>query len=574
MGNYFASLPYINSRYQPENNNLMATEIAVHVDEPRVPKITNYLNVVDASTVLAVNALQNEYKKDSSVIMKLWNRLYNFNTTPFAPCATHLIEESSRTISLEENSQLNSVKSKREGCWKNEREAESDCFISFRFNSKRSPKDCLKYTPPDTINVSQENSSVKTTCERSWKNGFEALSDDINNFRLNSKGYQRPQAQDYIKGSQNRPLSNFIFQRLDSGIEDPPYPCKTRTQIDLDSSYFTRVIRMADNQESCLLSGDLMFGTGTTQGYHKSISFFIDIRDPLKQKPLGEEYKFSACSECDSMFSDKCSESYLEDYLEGDFIVFEESSSDEEDGSYGFNFIPRNTCTPVGLSCSVSANSTVKTCFDISMDTSLYANKNPRKPSKESTVSVKIGIRRGGNDKTQHESSILRNNSCNASGCADLMDFSTNEVDSELAYISRLKTSITSFDVCTINEKKPTIFPNSNSSSAGGDECTLSNPNCTSEMTSKMNSSKSKTSAFVVCTTKKKKSQKKVCFEKDEDLVVVHQMRHWDFAYRDARKGTWELTAVDRCRFWRRIKELEFILSPCLRRKLEVIQNT
>lgn len=43
---------------------------------------------------------------------------------------------------------------------------------------------------------------------------------------------------------------------------------------------------------------------------------------------------------------------------------------------------------------------------------------------------------------------------------------------------------------------------------------------------------------------------------------VVHTMRTWDFAYRQARKGEWEMAARDRERFKKRIKETEAILCP------------
>ncbi len=524
MGNYFASLPYINSGHQTENNNRMDTNIPVK--EHRVPKISNYLNDVDS--ILSVNKLQSECNKDSSVILKIWNRLNNLCTSPFAPCTTNLIEESSQIISLEENSQINSA---RKNSWTKDGEAELDHLISFRLNSQRYRKDCFRYITPIT--------------PTSWKNECEEESGFIN-FILNSKRYQTPQAQDYVQRSQDRPLPSFSFQRLDSGIEeDSIYTCTTRTQIDWDSLYLT-MKRTVDCEESC--RDDLMCGTGRTQGYHKSISFFIDIRDPLKQKPLDEEYLL-ASSECDSMFSDMCSESSNEDYLDDDFICFEESHSEEQDGCQ-FSFT-LNTCTPAELSCSVSANST--TCFDISMDTS--SNKNRGKPNKESTMSVKIDVRPGGTGKT-HESPILINNSSNDSGCAE---FSIHEFASETTYMNRVKTSTSSFAVCT------------NSCIIDDDECTLIKSNYTSEVTNKNKSSKLKNSSFEP--TEKKKSQKKVCFQKDEDLVEVHQMIHWDFAYREARKGNWEVAAVDRCRFWRRIKELELILSPCLRRKLGLVEN-
>ena len=38
----------------------------------------------------------------------------------------------------------------------------------------------------------------------------------------------------------------------------------------------------------------------------------------------------------------------------------------------------------------------------------------------------------------------------------------------------------------------------------------------------------------------------------------------WNFAYKQARKGTWEADALDRLRFQKRVKELDQILTPVL----------
>lgn len=48
----------------------------------------------------------------------------------------------------------------------------------------------------------------------------------------------------------------------------------------------------------------------------------------------------------------------------------------------------------------------------------------------------------------------------------------------------------------------------------------------------------------------------------------VHVMRMWDFAYRQARKGEWEMAARDRERFRKRIEETEKILKPVFERDL------
>uniref|UniRef100_A0A182RQF9 PP1c_bdg domain-containing protein n=1 Tax=Anopheles funestus TaxID=62324 RepID=A0A182RQF9_ANOFN len=49
---------------------------------------------------------------------------------------------------------------------------------------------------------------------------------------------------------------------------------------------------------------------------------------------------------------------------------------------------------------------------------------------------------------------------------------------------------------------------------------------------------------------------------------VVHVMRAWDFAYRQARKGDWEMAARDSERFRKRITDLEPVLGPALQSAL------
>ncbi|XP_053673243.1 uncharacterized protein LOC128723514 [Anopheles nili] len=49
---------------------------------------------------------------------------------------------------------------------------------------------------------------------------------------------------------------------------------------------------------------------------------------------------------------------------------------------------------------------------------------------------------------------------------------------------------------------------------------------------------------------------------------IVHVMRTWDFAYRQARKGDWEVAARDSERFRKRIAELEPVLAPALQSAL------
>jgi hypothetical protein len=547
----------MNSWYQGENNNMMDTNGGVGVKEHTVPKISSYLNSVD--TVLAVNQLQNECKKDSSVVLNLWNKLNSY-TLPFAPCKTNLLEQRSQVITLPGNKQIDSAS-------KDFRNKERDSELDFRLNSQQSSKGCLEYIRPIRpvlTSFFEENRPVtflKQTCERSWKKKCETES-DFTYFFLNSKQYQETEDPNCIEQCQNRPPANFSFQRLDSGIEDPVYPRRTRCQIDLNSKhlidscfvdssfhctsqidldrlYISTMIRTAANRTACLGKD----GMGGVDRIRKSISFFIDIRDPLEQKPLGEKYKFLVCEECDSMFSDKCSDSYDDDddYSDDDFIFFHESSSEETDGC-GFNFT-LNTCNPAELSCSVSANSTSR--FDISMNTSVHQNSG--NANKESCVSLKIGVRPGGIGQTSDSHKL---NSSDADECVDCDEFT-----SEITYTGSLKTFAGSFCVSN-NSSESDVSPVRNSYHE------VTNGNLPSDL---------KTTP---CHTEKKKSRKKVCFQKDDDLVKVHQMVHWDFAYREARKGTWELEAVDRCRFMRRIHELEEILSPCMRRKLELIQNT
>lgn len=65
-------------------------------------------------------------------------------------------------------------------------------------------------------------------------------------------------------------------------------------------------------------------------------------------------------------------------------------------------------------------------------------------------------------------------------------------------------------------------------------------------------------------TVTENKSKKHVQFKQEPELVAVHSMVAWDFAYRQARIGPWERAAVDRLRFQKRIQELEDVLAPVL----------
>ncbi len=65
------------------------------------------------------------------------------------------------------------------------------------------------------------------------------------------------------------------------------------------------------------------------------------------------------------------------------------------------------------------------------------------------------------------------------------------------------------------------------------------------------------------CTT----AMKRVSFKPDKELVEVHTIIAWEYAYRAARRGPWEQYARDRCRFRRRIDSVSTVLEPCLTAK-------
>lgn len=77
-----------------------------------------------------------------------------------------------------------------------------------------------------------------------------------------------------------------------------------------------------------------------------------------------------------------------------------------------------------------------------------------------------------------------------------------------------------------------------------------------------------------VKTASQDKRKKKVCFKPDHELAVVHPMIVWSFAYRQARKGTWEVDALDRLRFQRRVEEVDKILTPVLLAKIEEVNHS
>ncbi|KAK3576142.1 hypothetical protein CHS0354_016299 [Potamilus streckersoni] len=65
--------------------------------------------------------------------------------------------------------------------------------------------------------------------------------------------------------------------------------------------------------------------------------------------------------------------------------------------------------------------------------------------------------------------------------------------------------------------------------------------------------------------TKQELNRRKVHFANDKNLVTLHPMIAWSYAYATARKGPWEEYARDRNRFQRRIQETECILAPILK---------
>jgi len=71
-------------------------------------------------------------------------------------------------------------------------------------------------------------------------------------------------------------------------------------------------------------------------------------------------------------------------------------------------------------------------------------------------------------------------------------------------------------------------------------------------------------SASSHCKFNNNKQEKKVRFAEGKELAKVHEMVAWDFAYRSARRGQWEMLARDSARFKARIKNTEALLAPIL----------
>lgn len=72
-------------------------------------------------------------------------------------------------------------------------------------------------------------------------------------------------------------------------------------------------------------------------------------------------------------------------------------------------------------------------------------------------------------------------------------------------------------------------------------------------------------------TVSRQTSKKKVHFKPDSELAIVYPMIVWNFAYKQARRGTWEADALDRLRFQKRVKELDEILTPILLARKEKV---
>ena len=68
------------------------------------------------------------------------------------------------------------------------------------------------------------------------------------------------------------------------------------------------------------------------------------------------------------------------------------------------------------------------------------------------------------------------------------------------------------------------------------------------------------------CSQSSPKTRKSVSFKPDSELVKVHLMVKWQYAYRACRGGPWEQMARDRDRFRARIEHTAKILNPCLRK--------
>lgn len=67
-------------------------------------------------------------------------------------------------------------------------------------------------------------------------------------------------------------------------------------------------------------------------------------------------------------------------------------------------------------------------------------------------------------------------------------------------------------------------------------------------------------------------ARRHVTFKPDSELVVVHHMITWNFAYRSCRKGPWEQYVIDRDHFRRRVEEFGKIFQPCFAKRKQQLQ--
>lgn len=67
--------------------------------------------------------------------------------------------------------------------------------------------------------------------------------------------------------------------------------------------------------------------------------------------------------------------------------------------------------------------------------------------------------------------------------------------------------------------------------------------------------------------------RRRVTFKPDSELVVVHHMITWSFAYRSCRKGPWEQFVIDRDHFRRRAEEFGKIFEPCFIKRKQQMQS-
>ena len=68
-------------------------------------------------------------------------------------------------------------------------------------------------------------------------------------------------------------------------------------------------------------------------------------------------------------------------------------------------------------------------------------------------------------------------------------------------------------------------------------------------------------------------ARRHVTFKPDSELVVVHHMVTWNFAYRSCRKGPWEQYVIDRDHFRRKVEEFGKIFEPCYAKRKQQLQS-